>query len=91
MKLTLCQANGYSLVHARYHNHTPVNNIVLLEGDIRWDDNRLFLGDKEIAQVKPNGHVNLNSKVVLKNLGYITTLRNQIRYLFRTRAPRVLH
>ncbi len=91
MKLTLCEANGYSLIHAGYHSHTPVNNVTLLEGDIHWESNRMFIGDKEIAQVKPNGHVHLNADVIRKDLGYITTIRNQIRFLFRTRKKPTVH
>lgn len=91
MKLTLCQTNGYSLIHVGYHNHTPANNVTLLEGDVKWEKNRMFLGEKEIAQVKTNGHVHLNNDVIRANLGYITTIRNQIRFLFRTRKPRTVH
>lgn len=91
MKLTLCEANGYSLIHAGYHNHTPVNNVTLLEGEVRWESNRMFIGDKEIAQVKHNGHVYLNAAVIRSSLGYITTIRNQIRFMFRTRKPNTLH
>ncbi|QZA70981.1 hypothetical protein AH06_209 [Erwinia phage AH06] len=90
MKLTLCQANGYSLIHPAYHSHTPKNNVVLIEGELTFKDNRCFLGSKEIGHVLSNGNVQLNTEIVVPDLGFVTGLRNQIRFLHKT-AGRQLH